>query len=423
MMYLVESLARQCQDYILMHVEEFSVCHLSLLPLSMRKDLLYQLPVADICLRLENTDFTVGLDMVAFWKSTWEDEFFNVANPSDSDISGYVQEWDNTEYARAVLYGLVATRAIGHLRGDEYWFHSPQFTKDPNGIPESGMTVFQLLYAIRKPHYHIIVRGGCELIFPPRYSNKSKKQDKDLTMYEVVRCFSHDDNEFPRIFPEIEMMADINLDHVYFFRNAVYIDLRGNPFDEPEFFEFLQALFKEATNLEVLILDHWGEDDEWEPEFFDEFCTYLSSCQSFLSTFRLFKLFSSMCSLGFVVSRKNFNQLTAAYFAAPTNHMQKLEFTYTKIKCYDVSFECMPKIDQRYLPFKTIKLDHTCQFVSEYKPSPQVISRWLGQNITELDSDSVKHVESCFFKVENKAGEPSRKPQYSELDAEDNGDK
>ena len=58
MMAVVESLAQQCHTYIMMHLEELPVRgHLSLLPLSTRKELLYHLPIADVC-RLENTEFT-----------------------------------------------------------------------------------------------------------------------------------------------------------------------------------------------------------------------------------------------------------------------------------------------------------------------------------------------------------------------------
>ena len=422
--YLVESLVQQCQNYVLMHLEEFPVNnYLSLLPLSTRRDLLWQLPVADICLRLEDTDFTVGIDMGAFWTSTWEDEDPGVSDSmQDSDVKGYVQDqWNSTEYARETLYGLLATFACGHLRDGSFLFHSPYYRRRPYDYPEAGMSVFSLLYAVRQP---CMDSPGCKLKFPLRYSHKSMKSDEDLTVYEVVNCFSYGSGEFPRIFPEVEIMNDNNLDHVYFLRNAVFVGIKGYPFEE-EGFEFLKALLKEATNLEVLILHHWGGDDEWETKYFDKFCTYLSSCQAFLSNFRLFKLIPPMDTFGFVVSRKSFNELITAYFAAPTDHMQKLQFTETKIKCHDVSFEIIPEIDQGHLRFKMIEFEETCQFVSKYKPTTQTISHWLGQSITQLDSgsDSVKQVESCIFKVESKAGEPSRKRKHFELDAEDNGDK
>ena len=79
-------------------------------------------------------------------------------------------------------------------------------------------------------------------------------------------------------------MNGIDLDDVYFLQSAVYVGIKGYPFEE-QGFEFHKAVLKEATNLEVLILDHWGEEDEWETKFFDKFCTYLSSCRAFLSNF------------------------------------------------------------------------------------------------------------------------------------------
>ena len=84
------------------------------------------------------------------------------------------------------------------------------------------MPVFPLLYAVRKPS-DIDEDCGCTLLFPPHYSDNSNKEDKDLTMYEVVNCFSHDKGEFPRIFPEIEIMTGIRLDNAFFLRDAVHV--------------------------------------------------------------------------------------------------------------------------------------------------------------------------------------------------------
>ena len=273
------------------------------------------------------------------------------------------------------------------------------------------MPVFPLLYAVRKPS-DIDEDCGCTLLFPPHYSDNSNKEDKDLTMYEVVNCFSHDKGEFPRIFPEIEIMTGIRLDNAFFLRDAVYVGIKGYPLAEG--FKFLKAAIKEATNLEVLLLDHWGEDDEWEVKCFDGFCAYLSTCQTFLSNFRFFKMLPTIFSEGFVVSRKNFNKLIMAYFAAPTDHVQKMEFHMTKIQCNDVAHECI-QLDQRYLSFKTLKLDESCEFVSAYKPTPQTISHWLGQSISLLDTDS-SNTGSFSFKVQENTSRQSRKRKHSEMD-------
>ena len=121
-----EPLVYQCQYYILMHLEEFPVNCLSLLPLSTRKELLWQLPVADVCL-LEDTKFTEGLDMAAYWKDALDEQAFGVSSWNDKELERYIQEWDNTEYEREILYGLLTTYDFGsdYLRDGDFYFRSP----------------------------------------------------------------------------------------------------------------------------------------------------------------------------------------------------------------------------------------------------------------------------------------------------------
>ena len=52
---------------------------------------------------------------------------------------------------------------------------------------------------------------------------------------------------------------------------SMCISLKGYPLGEGQ--EFLKAVVKEASNLQVLILHHWGDDDKWEVKFLDDFCT------------------------------------------------------------------------------------------------------------------------------------------------------
>ena len=402
-----------------MHLEEFPVSHLCLLPLSTRRNLLWRLPVADVCLLLENTDFTTGLNMESFWTSTWKDGGVDVAGSSyDPDVKAYFQAWDRVEYARAMLYGLMTTMSLGYLRDGDFVFYSPHYGQDCTGYRENwGMPVYPFLYAVRRPFSDNPVSAGrlssCDLICPTRYAEKSTKYDGDLTGYEVVNMFGHDD-ELPRIIPELTYSGQIHLDleWVYFLQNAVYLAIDGSPFEE-QGLKFLKAVLEEAINLEVLILDHWGEEGEREVKFFDEFCALLSSCPEFLSHFQLLKIFSSIRSNGFVVSRENFNQLITAYFAAPTDHVQKLHITRTKIKCSDLSFECSPMIEQRYRCFKTIQM-RDCQFVSKYKATPKVLSHWLGidLSISELPQSEP---DTCFFKVMEDDRGLSRKRKYSDL--------
>ena len=63
-----ETLQQQCMWFILMYLEELPPSYLALLPLSIRKEIITRLPIADVC-RLEETPFVDGLDLKPYWRS------------------------------------------------------------------------------------------------------------------------------------------------------------------------------------------------------------------------------------------------------------------------------------------------------------------------------------------------------------------
>ena len=104
------------------NMDEISVSHLSLLPLSTLRDILWRLPLTDVC-QLEDTDFAEGLcvDMAAYWKSTLEIDWW----PND-DINKYIQtEWDDLDYAGAALFSQLTSCAIGIVNDEEFEFFLP----------------------------------------------------------------------------------------------------------------------------------------------------------------------------------------------------------------------------------------------------------------------------------------------------------
>ena len=112
--YLVDSLSQQCLCYVVMHLEEFPTNHLSLLPLSVRREMLRVLPIADVC-HLEETSFIKGLDMTKYWKSAYEEleeDQSGMVDPEDKAIKAYIAEWEETVYAKAVIHGLAFSSAI-----------------------------------------------------------------------------------------------------------------------------------------------------------------------------------------------------------------------------------------------------------------------------------------------------------------------
>ena len=192
--------------------------------------------------------------MVAFWNSTWKHNSVGLEGDLHKDVK-YMYVQDKYEYARETVYGIVATYAM-----DRYPIMEQVFRWDTTVIP--------FLYAVASQYF--------QPVFPARYLHKSKKHTKDLTMYEVMNCFSPSKGEFPRIFPEF-FSENINLDDVFFLQNAVYLAMRDNRvFMSRVLSSLKQFLTWMATKLEVLLLDHFPDDsEEWEPdEFYDEFCTF-----------------------------------------------------------------------------------------------------------------------------------------------------
>ena len=61
-------LYQQCFQYILMNLEQFPIASLALLPLKTRWNLLWNLPLADVC-QLEITQFASGMCMEKYWQT------------------------------------------------------------------------------------------------------------------------------------------------------------------------------------------------------------------------------------------------------------------------------------------------------------------------------------------------------------------
>ena len=90
--------------FILMHLDEIPSSYLSLLPLSIRKEILNRLPIADVC-QLEETPFVNGLDLEAHWKH------YDYFSP---EFSHHLHEvckakWGVSQFAKSVCYSKVAS--------------------------------------------------------------------------------------------------------------------------------------------------------------------------------------------------------------------------------------------------------------------------------------------------------------------------
>ena len=106
-----ETLQQQCMQFILMHLEELPPSYLALLPLSIRKEILYRLPIADVCL-LDETPFVDGLDLKSYWSDCLEDlcyylGFSNIPlYPEFEEVCE--RKWGSTKFAKIRFYSQVA---------------------------------------------------------------------------------------------------------------------------------------------------------------------------------------------------------------------------------------------------------------------------------------------------------------------------
>ena len=382
-----------------MHLEEFPIGYLSLLPLSEREWLLQRLPVADVCL-LEDTDFTKGIDIEAFWKLPSD-----LANVDDSDI--FVEEWGEAEFAKAALYGEVTSIIIG-CPPQGFWYPFPsgkEFMHTENMI--------EFLYAVRRfpDTEQKFSNRVCDFTVPSRYQDKVNLFLKEDLIDATVSCFG---GEFPKILTGVLVDDSIQFEYVGFLRNLRFLSVTGVdwPRSTLSSTEFVQEVLKVATKLEVLNL--YGDDDGLDDKdrtSLDDLCSDLASHPTFWSNFRLFQIFT--CTAGYIVSQKYFDKLVTVFLSTPTDHAQKVRFTDTKIVTYGT--HPSPKFNRNYVQFKTIELVN-CTFMSKCPAKPEVVSRWLGQSIHILES---KEPEACSFQVKVPSSVVSKKRRYPEIESDD----
>ena len=402
----VESLVHQCYHYIAMNLEQFPVSYLSLLPLKVREELLWRLPIADLCM-LEDTEYVEGFhDMASYWKLPCKD--FRKVLLNYADVAHYVEEsWDSAKYAKAILYGQVAITAFGNLYDifinvTSYCVICLPF----NGIlnPNDRSVVIPLLYAVRKPS--VGKESGCSLAFPPRYRDTGSKTSTEDIINSVQSWFKCG---FPKIMLQVCLCEDIDSEYFDLLDEVALLATSIQGFKNPTM-RFVKQIVQRSSCLEVIVLDSWCEE---EKEVLNEFLEFLSTQDSFLSRFRLLVISQDE---EYTLFQNALGPLITAYMSAPTTHLQKISITGAMIKSYET--DVTPVIDQRYVQFKTIELNG-CRYDKTQKFSRKAITEWLGEDISMLNESKEKK-DSLTFKVrEQDPGLPDRKRKHSEVDSED----
>ena len=358
---LVESLSEKCLRHIIMHLEEYPPSYLSLLPRSIRKEILWQLPMADIC-SLEDTGVVEGIDMAEYWKSTfYECDSFAFPEPARESTQNYFEkQWnvDSLCLNKAVVYGQIFGLGLG--------FYSIDHTGVCVDYDGDDMTTsISLMYGLRKiqrSHYGKQMVGWSSSELPPRYIQYAATSSKDNFLKAALNCFRGD---LPTYLYMEELEEETCRDFIQYtpmFKNLRVLGLQNQTFS-PRIQELLMKGVQRATNLEALII-HCTPTDAVAPLVLDELFLELSNCPTFLRSMCLLKVCGT-CDPDleyYAVSFDNLKALIQAYLDVATNHLQLVYIEDTKVSCKTLQDLCslVPNVDGKGK--KSIELKN-CKFI------------------------------------------------------------
>ena len=371
------SLQNICKKFVLTNLEQFPVSYLSLLPLSMRQSMLWELAIADVC-QLETTAFCSDLDLTSYWKHLAGDVFMFSDNDvkADKNVWKFAEEMGDGAFAKATFYGQVASFLINEdCIISDYWFELGNVRDDDSLIP--------YLYSIReypKPSED----WYWKVEIPPRYGDVDKQMEMGEKVDCIIRCFA---GQPPTVLMEtfLHLHYEIKFECLYFLKNLRFICMYGAPVKH----KFLQKIIDVAKNLQVLAIESIGNDSD-EEMILDDLSTYLVTCKPFWKNFSVLKLKSRMgvCD-AFTIQSENLQKLIATYLSTPADHPQILCFSHLKIITCDPPQRDMSKQPHRHgnMKLKQIHMENCRLVMDHHITDPEVVMQILDP--LELDKNNI----------------------------------
>ena len=354
--FSVKSLGDQCIQRIVMHLEEFPSNHLSLLPLSLRKEILWSVPIADVC-KLEGTGFVNSIDRKDFWSDTFY-EMDSFASPETyKNIQKYIKEkWNSADLAREVVYGQIFGVGLGFYSIDHTGFYI-DYESDVNSM-------MSLMYGVRRRRKwcYGMVSQFCHEI-PPRYQHCVSSCDSlEKFVDATINCFCGDLPTYFFVEEIDEITCGDLVKYIPFLRNLRVFGVLSEAFG-PTFQERIVAVVEAAVNLEAFIVVCIPRDD-LAPLSLDWLFLELTKCPSFLSSMHLFNV-HGICDPDiecYTVSYETLKTLVEAFLSSSTDHAQAIHLSEVTITCTSLQdpstlvphVECSAK--------KTIELND-CKFI------------------------------------------------------------
>jgi hypothetical protein len=323
----VKALTDQCTDYILMHLEEYPSAYLALLPLRLRRRILWRLPMADAC-RLEDTQFVNDISMEEeYWESVY------CLNRDRGCIATYLEEQRKSGLPKAIATGTITSICLGLLR----MCNSNFLVYDDDEVAASIL----VLFGVRdKESVGQVVRKS-NIVIPPRHQWYTLCTSKEELLGITTDFFPQD--QFAYLYMEGIEEGDCGriLSHMPQFRNLRYLTFEHDEFG-PTIQDLIIRITREAAKLEVLCLQYEPADDRGNPTRLDEIILQLA-VSSFMSTMHVLMAYSlyseanmdtELFSVTYGILKKFMEALIGATCTA--DHRQVLRLEGVAILCNSI---------------------------------------------------------------------------------------
>jgi hypothetical protein len=357
---VVESLGEQCVAHIILHLEEYPNSYLALLPLWLRKKILWKLPMADVC-KLEESEFVSGISMGEYWSSTFDE--YCLARP-DGNLRG--TKYFEGHWKKAVVHGNLFAQALGFCSHEETDF----FVDHDDSVVEMSLS---LMFGIReekkskqKDRSEVWVSSNS---IPPRYHDDYRLcTSKENLVVTMIECFRGDLPLYLHIAMLEEAECDYLFGYVPFLKNLRYLQLKSQKFG-PKLQKLAIQIIQEAANLEVLIINFSPPDFDEPPiplQSLDRVISELTKT-SFPSNMHMFIAFcwayevedDDMERGFFTVSHDVLKEFIDAFLSAPAHHDQRIRLEGTVVACDTpqelcglLGVKCPPKKDIEFIGCK-----------------------------------------------------------------------
>lgn len=378
----VKSLSEQCIDHIAMHLEDYPTSYLALLPLSLRKEILWALPMADVC-KLEDTEFIKGINTEDYWSSTMDEEEIYHGTRFNHNIERYFEEqWSSGCAKKSIVCGMVFSLGVGFCNWDYSGFgfeaNHYRLQNAPNISWDRLMAIglsLSLMFGVRRCLYWKERVRQSSAVIPSQYQQYTTSCDsKAKLLRAVIECFQGYPLTYLFIWAGVIEETECGglSNYIAYCKNLLYLELLFHQTFGPKLEELMLKITREAANLEVLVLNYEPPCDDIndiaEPlQSIDGVISELTdgsfvSSMHMLVTYTCFSQQSLDMERGyFSVSYAILKRFIDKFLVTQCDHRQLLSFEGTDVACNNLQELRELILYTDYPPEKAIEFSQ-CKF-------------------------------------------------------------